>query len=396
MTAFHPKTLDAEQLIPPEGYTAQQWYDREQDLLFSRYWNFAGMTDDVPEPGDFQCVQAGRYPLFIVRGNDGEIRAFHNICRHRGTQFMEGSGSSAQGLRCPYHYWFYELDGSLKAIPRQDPLFPDVDKRGLALMSASIGVFRGMVFVHPSREPDEDWGVFVADLEEQAGPHRPDEMVEVGRSRHEFPANWKLVVENYIDAYHLFYLHEKSAAAFDHEKFDWDTAGRHYLFYEPVHEKFRDWAKRAYDDPTVGVVPGTDPETYGGTFHMLFPNIGWVGMAHSWSTFHAIPVAPDKTIVESRVRSMPEAVEQMKESRRYRNRFAGGDIKVVTLADCTKVPSESNHLMFEDMWACQQMQKAMLSPAYRVGAMARKFESTLTFHQRNVLDFVDYQSVGLK
>jgi len=387
---YHQRTEEAHQLIPPRGYTDPAFYEMEQDVLFSRYWNFAGMTDDIAESGNFQCVQAGRYPLAIVRDDEGEIRGFHNICRHRGTQFLEASGHSANGLQCPYHKWFYELNGNLKAIPREDPLFSGVDKSSLGLMPAAVGVFRGMVFIHPDPEPAEDFKTFCADLTIKAGPHQPDQMVEVGRSRHEFRANWKLVVENYMDAYHLFYLHEKSAATFDHERFEWDTAGRHYLFYEPVVEKYKDWATKVYGDANGGLVPGTNPETYGGTFHMLFPNIGWVGMAHSWSTFHAIPVSVDRTIVESRVRVMPDAVEQMKSSRRYADRFSGGDISLVTIENAEGHPMQSDNLMFEDMWACQQMQKAMNSPAYAVGAMAQTFESTLTFHQRNVLDFVTY------
>ncbi len=387
---FHQRTEEAHQLIPPTGYTQTKNFEREIDNLFSRYWNFAGMADDVANPGDFQCVQAGRFPLVIVRGDDGVIRAFHNICRHRGNQFLEETGNAPKGLRCPYHQWFYELNGDLKAIPREDPLFPGVDKSNLGLMPASIGTFRGMVFVHPDADPTEDFKTFCADLELKVGPHHPENMVEVGRSRHEFRANWKLVVENYMDAYHLFYLHEQSAKAFDHEQFDWDTAGRHYLFYEPVARKYKDWATKVYGDASVGLVAGTDPEEYGGTFHMLFPNIGWVGMAHSWSSFHAIPVAVDRTIVESRVRVMPDAVQQMQQSRRYKDRFNDGDIELVTIDDSEKHPAESNNMMFEDMWVCQQMHKAMLSPAYRVGAMAQKFESTLTFHQRNVLDFIEY------
>ncbi len=387
---YHHKTEAASQLIPAAGYTNPAYLDVELDQIFSQYWNFAGMTDDLPETGDYQTIQAGRYPLVVVRGEDGVLRAFHNICRHRGTQFLEDCGNSARGLQCPYHKWFYTLEGDLKAVPRET-LFPGLNKRELGLMPASIGVFRGMVFVHPSERPAEPFEEFVADLDEKVGPHQPEQMIEVGRSRHLFPSNWKMVAENYMDAYHLFYLHEKSAATFDHERFDWDTTGRHYLFYEPVVEKYKDWATKVYGDKTLGVVPGTDPETYGGTFHMFFPTIGWVGMAHSWSTFHVIPVSVDQTIVESRVRVMPDAVDMMKSSKRYERRYNGGDVNVVTLDDCEGHPMQSDDLMFEDMWACQQMQRAMNSPAYRVGAMANTFESTLTFYQKNILDFVEYK-----
>lgn len=388
---YHQRDDLAEQLIPPEGYTQEKYFELEMEQIFSRFWNFAGMTDELANPGDYKTVQSGKFALVVVRDKDDTLRAFHNICRHRGTQFLEGCGNSPNGLLCPYHKWFYRLSGELKGIPRQE-LFPDVKKEELGLLPASIGVFRGMIFVHPEANPVETFTDFCADLEEKVGPHHPDQMVEIGVSRHEFPANWKMVGENYMDAYHLFYLHENTAATFDHEKFDWTTAGRHFLFYEPVMERYKNWAAKVYGDKNKGVIPGCDPETYGGTFHMFFPNIGWVGMAHSWSTFHILPISAERTIVESRVRVMPDAVEEMKSSARYENRFNGGDIKLVTLDDCEGNAAQSDNLMFEDMWACQQMQKAMHSPAFKIGAMARKFEATMTFYQRNMMDFVDYSS----
>ena len=137
--SYHQRTEDAHQLIPARGYTDPRYFELEQDQLFGRTWMYAGMTDDVSKPGDYLTVQAGRFPLAIVRGQDGEIRAFHNLCRHRGTQFLEGCGHAERGLQCPYHKWFYEFDGRLKAVPREDLLFPNVRKEDLGLMNASVG-----------------------------------------------------------------------------------------------------------------------------------------------------------------------------------------------------------------------------------------------------------------
>jgi choline monooxygenase len=382
---------DNRQLIPPAAYTSDAYFQQEQDLLFSRCWNFAGMVDDVPNPGDYRCTRAGRYPLVIVRDDEGELRAFHNICRHRGMQFLEGSGSSLRGLVCPFHKWFYKLDGRLKAIPRQAELFPGIDKSRLGLLPASVGEFRGMLFVHPEPSPAEDFEAFVEDLEPSIGPHHPDQMVEIGIRRFEYRANWKIVVETYMDTYHLFYLHEKSAPMFDHSQFDWSRCGRHCLLYEPVHKKHKDWVYKTYGINAADCVPGLDPEAFGGQFHMLFPNIGWTAMAHLWNSFHAIPVAVDKTIVETRIRVMPSAAEQIKSSHEHRGRFGEcDDGTLITLEDTDMHPTESGNSVFEDMWACQQMQKGMMSPAFRVGALARKFEDMITVYQRQILEFVGY------
>ncbi len=218
-------------------------------------------------------------------------------------------------------------------------------------------------------------------------------MIEVRTAYREIRANWKIVVENFIDAYHLFHLHEKSAAAFDHAKFEWDVCGRHYLFYEPVRERFRGWHERYYGDMNLEPVPGTDPDTFGGHFHMLFPNLGWTGTAFSWSTFFAIPLAPDHTLIESRSRYTKLDDEDRERLSRGDADFrhtaeAGTRERPIRIEDCPVHPLESKSMMWEDMWICEKMQHAMNSPSYAVGPLARDFESPLTYHQRNVLDFV--------
>jgi Rieske 2Fe-2S family protein len=304
-------------------------------------------------------------------------------------RLLEGAGSSLKGFTCPYHRWFFKLDGWLKIVPQQAALFPSLDRSKCGLRPASVGVFRGMVFVHPDESPAENFNSFLADLDAKIGPHRPDGMVEIARQRFEFRANWKIVVENYMDSYHLFYLHERTLPMFDHKELEWRAAGRHVLVYEPVHRKYKDWLSLTYGVTAGGCVPGVDPECYGGEFHMLFPNIGWAAMAHTWSTFHAVPMAADRTMVESRTRATPAALEQMKKAPRFADRFRGGG-KIFTLEDSETHPLQSNDSMLEDMWACEQMQKGLASPAARIGPLARKYESMLAFHQRNLLDFVNY------
>ncbi len=388
---FHERNFEASQLLPREAYVSLDWFELEQERLFSRYWNFAGTVHELANPGDYVTVQAGRYPLFVVVGSDGEVRAFHNICRHRGTQFMEGCGSTKH-LMCPYHRWTYNLDGSLRAISQENRLFRDPPKDELGLMKASIGNFRGVIFVHPDPEPEEDFKDFVANLDEKVGEHHPDQMVFAGKMEWEFEANWKLVGENYMDAYHLYHIHEQTSAVMNHDKFEWDTAGRHFLFYQPTKDKP---GKGRYSGAGLPRVPGTkekDPK-FGGYFHKLFPNFGWVGSAVDFSIFLIKPVAHDLSIVETRQFYMPMEEEKLEELRARRRRRRGDESeeqssRPIRLADFEGHPLESHNLMVEDMWVCRQMQKGMNSPAYNVGPLAWKYEATMTFYQNNIYDFV--------
>ena len=87
--------------LPVEAYTAQDWFDQEQQMIFSRTWRFAGLIEDIEGPGHYLSVQAGLNNLFIVMGRDHRLRAFHNICRHRGTQLIRAVGKTQKALTCP-------------------------------------------------------------------------------------------------------------------------------------------------------------------------------------------------------------------------------------------------------------------------------------------------------
>jgi len=91
------------------------------------------MTDDTPWAGDYQCVQLGKYPVVVVRDVDGQIQAFHHLCRHRGLVFMEGCGKAEREVRCPFHGWHHKLDGRMRAVPQVDELYPGMNKSELSL-----------------------------------------------------------------------------------------------------------------------------------------------------------------------------------------------------------------------------------------------------------------------
>ncbi len=119
--------------------------------LWGGNWHFAGMIDDLANPGDYMTVQVGVHPIFVVRGHDHRLRAFHNICRHRGTQLLRVKGRSEKSIICPYHNWTYSLNGALKRIPEQRTQFAgqEINMDALCLFKAKVDVWREMIFVHP-------------------------------------------------------------------------------------------------------------------------------------------------------------------------------------------------------------------------------------------------------
>ncbi|WP_419907665.1 aromatic ring-hydroxylating oxygenase subunit alpha [Hoeflea sp.] len=373
--------------LPVEAYTSPAWYDREQSMIFSRTWRYAGLAEDISEPGQYMAVQAGLNNIFIVMGRDRRLRAFHNICRHRGTQLIRAVGKTSKALTCPYHDWTYDLEGNLISVPDEDREYGSIDKSCLGLKPASVDLWRGMLFVHP----DPDAGSIVewfGDVEPMLGPHRVEELPEYAEARksYEIKANWKIVVENYIDVYHLSHLHSGTLGMYDHTRAEYGFVGPHFAFWEPLAEDFgADIEKNA---PYPLVIPAGQAGVW---VPMLFPGIGLGESESTWSTFIVTPLAPDLTRVETRTRLANESEwafgrQASRSAAFWRDRIGGK----YTAEDGTGEddPMTGGDFTAEDIYACEQQQKSLVSPHFETGPAARG-ESPVLGHQDVVLDYVE-------
>lgn len=363
--------MAVKQILPVEAYTSQEWFDQEQRQIFGRNWQFAGMAEDLAKPGDYQCHQVGPYHLVIVHGEDGELRAFHNQCRHRGTQILEGSGELKKGVRCPYHNWFYSFSGELKAFPQKDQ-FPDIVKEDMGLFPAAIAIWKQMIFVHPEPEQAESFAEYLGDVEQYMGPHQPEKLVELDRSRFEFEANWKVFVENYMDGYHLQHLHSNSIKKYDHSQQQAAYVGKHWTFYEPPSEYGLKHMGGYNDFPVIDHIP---EDKRGAYVHMLFPNLGITESESTWMTLEVVPISPTRTAVEVRTRGMTFS------SARYLMMNDVSKQRKSKTGDQNMDRFKVGDVMAEDIVACEAIQKSMTSPKFNVGGLAKDFEVHLADFQ---------------
>jgi len=373
-------------LLPIEAYFSQDWFDQEQQMIFSKTWQFAGFVEDVSEKGQFVTVQAGLNNIFIVMGNDGVRRAFHNICRHRGTQLLRSAGREGKAITCPYHDWTYNFKGDLIAVPSQKDEFSNIDKKCFGLKAASVGVWRHMLFVHP--DPDapslQEW---FAPIDGYLGPHKVEELVEAPGSAtsHMIKANWKVVVENYIDHYHLAHLHSGTLSMYDHAQAEFGFHGPHFAFQEPLSRDYAD--KIEMNAPYPLILP---KDQLGAWVPMLFPGLGLGENEVSWSIFHVVPIGPDLTRVETRTRvknaSSWEFAKQNLSSWQYWHGKVRGKYAKGTGDDD---PMMSGDFMAEDVYVCEQLQKSFESPYYEVGPAAVRGEQPILDHQKVVLSFLE-------
>jgi choline monooxygenase len=345
-------------LLPPTAYWSGSWFEQEQATVFGPRWALVASADEVSRPGDYVTATVGWAPLVVIRAEDGELRAFHNQCRHRGMVLLTGTGNVAHTINCFYHHWRYALDGSLRVVPQRKDQFPDLDPTEWGLLPASLEVWEGMVFAHPSPAAPPLTAT-LAGVAERLGSHQPGLLAQVAVRRLDARCNWKLFVENHVDVYHLWHLHSATLADFDHTRFEHHQVGANWASYEPL--KHRDVEAAALTTGTVPIGHLDDRDRNGLGAHLVFPNLMIATAAEFFATYVAIPVGPNRSVIELRMRAE-----------------AG--------ADPAKVVSAAESFIEEDIRACEAVQAAVQSPAFRVGPLAVDHERPIEAFHAHVLD----------
>ena len=267
--------------LPYSWYTDPEILRREQELIFGPAWQYVGHLGQLPEPGTFFAGSSGRTPIVITRARDDELRAFVNVCRHRGFLVADGQGRR-ESLQCPYHAWTYGLDGCLRSAPRSDEE-PDFPLDELGLVPAAVGTWGPFVFVNTSGDPEplaDALGSMPAQIAELGLD--VDDLVFHTHWEAELDANWKIVCENFLECYHCQVAHPAFAAVIDTstEAYALSTDGRLSSQRGPVRENVR-----------------LEGELRRSQFHFLWPNLGvniFAGRANI-SIGPMVPLSPDRT-----------------------------------------------------------------------------------------------------
>jgi phenylpropionate dioxygenase-like ring-hydroxylating dioxygenase large terminal subunit len=198
--------LDAETL-PVWCYTSDAFYRREVERIWHKAWNFIGAADRLSSPGDYFTIAFAGVPVIVLRDAAGELRAFANSCRHRGSGLLEGSGNCSL-IVCPYHSWSYHLDGALAAAPEMHKTH-DFAPADHALVPLALDSWGGFLFINfdPNAAPLAD---YLGDLPDKVAPYRLDEMACARRKEYVMECNWKLFVENAKESYHIATVHRQT------------------------------------------------------------------------------------------------------------------------------------------------------------------------------------------
>lgn len=197
-------TVGIRPTLPARDYYAADIFDLERERIFFRNWFCVGREEQVATPGDFMVRDVLDESILIVRNDARILRAFYNVCRHRGTRLCEGEGSAGRALSCPYHAWTYSLDGRLIGTPNV-PEAAGLDRARFGLRTVALETWEGFIFVNLAQEPGplgrqmDDWAGYARyHLERLRVSHRFD---------YDVAANWKILHENYNECLHCPGVH---------------------------------------------------------------------------------------------------------------------------------------------------------------------------------------------
>ncbi|MFJ9535745.1 aromatic ring-hydroxylating dioxygenase subunit alpha [Streptomyces sp. NPDC101225] len=268
---------------PGEALAARHYTDpavaaAETERIFARSWQLVCHESDLPGPGARLAATAAGREVLVVRTEDGTLTAHLNVCRHRGTRLVTAPEPSGKAIRCPYHGWTYKLDGRLVGAPEARRI-PCLDKPRLGLHPVNVESFLGFVFVNLDLEATP-LAESCAGLAEAVGHYAGPGLVPVGRHRihdlaggEEQPANWKVIVDNYLEGYHVPVAHPSLMRLLDYQAYTADVRENYVLFESPLRDKpSSNWTERLYQRLATPMPGLTEADRRVWRYAVIYPN----------------------------------------------------------------------------------------------------------------------------
>jgi len=355
--------------LPAWAYSNDELAELEYERVILPSWQFVCHISQVRNPGDYATLDMKKDSILVIRGKDGTLRAFMNVCRHRAAKLLDGTGNCKARITCPYHGWSYDLGGELKAIPAQHT-FPGVEKDKLGLQPVEMEMLHGLVFTRvmpggPSLR--ESFG----DMADLLTPYRLDEMVPAGAPWIDsWNCNWKIAVDNNLENYHVPVGHPGY-----HRMLDSDLAGtinQHGVAHSISVLKDKpssNWAERMYQKMAPEVLTELDPETRRTwLFYSMAPNIGIDIYPDSFDIFQILPKDGTSCIMRYPVFVRPgkDATDNGRARRvvQYLNQRINRQVGA------------------EDRELCERVQLGMSSHGYVPGPLSNYEHAVVDFHNR--------------
>ncbi|MGW6936990.1 aromatic ring-hydroxylating oxygenase subunit alpha [Lentzea sp. NPDC054927] len=339
--------------LPGHTYTDPANFDLEQETIFEQMWFCAVRSADLPDAGNFRTVQIGRESVLVTRSRDGNLRAFLNICRHRGAKLcVEETGTVKRNFQCPYHAWTYGLDGKLVAAPNLTSM-PDIDRTEYGLKRVHLREWLGYAWLCLAEEPPSFEETVQQDVRERLGNldaignYQVSELELGRRITYDVKANWKLIIENFMECYHCATIHPELTEVLP--EFADGYAAQYYVGHGAV---FGEEIKGFTIDGSEGFerLDGVDSDQDRRYYAITVRPQVFINLVPDHVIIHRMfPMAADRTIVEC-------------------DWLYAKDV-VATGKDVSRSVELFHRVNEQDFEACERCQPAMSSRAYAQGGV---------------------------
>lgn len=328
--------------IPAPWYVEPRMEELERERVFGRNWIAVGRLDQVAAPGDFFTADVAGEPLVVVRGQDGELRAFFNVCRHHAAAVMAAPCGNAQHLRCPYHGWTYALDGALIGAPE----FAGVcgfDRNANSLVPARVGLWEQFVFVHLDAAAPA-LRDFLDDLPARIEPLHLRNLHFFARKSYTLACNWKVYVDNYLDGgYHVPHLHKGLNSVLDYREYTIENSRHYSLQSSPM--------VASQEHASVAATRSGDRAYY----YWLYPNFMINVYEGVMDTNLVLPLGVDRCLVQFD--------------------FYFADVTEPARRHNEESVAVSDRIQDEDVAICESVQRGLRSRAYGAGRLSVRREA---------------------
>ncbi len=328
--------------IPASWYLDPRIAELERSNVFSRTWQLVARATQLQKPGDFVTAQIASEPVVVVRGSDGVLRAFYNVCRHHAAAVVTQSCGRASTLQCPYHGWKYGLDGSLKGAPEFEGV-EHFERADNGLVPIRVETWECFVFVNLDSDACSLHD-FLGGLVKRVAPLGVGQLHFFDRRTYDIHCNWKVFVDNYLDGgYHVPHLHKGLDSVLDYKHYTIENEGRHCLQSSPM--------VASTEDATTGATRKGDRAWY----FWQYPNLMINCYEGYMDTNCVIPVDADhcRVIFDFYFKDVSEA------SRAY-------NMESVNVG---------NRVQDEDLGICEDVQRGLKSRAYGAGRLSVRREA---------------------
>jgi phenylpropionate dioxygenase-like ring-hydroxylating dioxygenase large terminal subunit len=343
--------------LPAWIYRDPEFFELEKELVFRPSWQIVCHVNDVPRCGDFHTLEFLGQSVIVLRGEDGQVRSFHNACRHRAARLLDGSkGHCGRRITCPYHAWTYGLDGRLLTVPQRND-FAGLDRERFGLVPLEQEILMGFVFVRLASGPPGS-ETRIPSVREMAAPYldelaayRLEELVPQGRvTLRPRSVNWKNVGDNYSDGLHIPIAHpgltRLFGASYGVEARPWIDKMWGHLRDIPS----ANLSERLYQAllPPVPHLPAERQRLW--TYFKLWPNIAFDIYPDQIDFMQFLPISPTETLIREIAYVHPDARREMRAARYLNWRI-------------------NRQVSIEDRRLIERVQAGMASEAYTVGPL---------------------------